>query len=146
MNASGPWREFLNKQLQVFLCVTFVETVRRVTGLRELHPAIETERLDVTDAAAIDTLYDRLNGIDVLVNAVGIVHNGSILECTEADWAAAVSLNLTSMVRIIRAGLPDMISRRGGSIINGMNRHDLIVDRVIVPERQDMSWPKARDR
>jgi 2-keto-3-deoxy-L-fuconate dehydrogenase len=89
--------------------------------LRDLHgsdPAINTQCLDVTDADAIQRVRDRLGRIDVLVNAVGIVHNGSILECTESDWSVAVNVNLTSMFRMVQAWLPGMASSGRGSIIN----------------------------
>jgi len=89
-----------------------------LAALRDIQPTIETERLDVTDAAAIDRLRAQVSRLHVLVNAAGIVHNGSILECTESDWSAAVVLNLTSMVRIVRAWLPAMLALGGGSIVN----------------------------
>jgi len=89
-----------------------------LAALRDIQPTIETERLDVTDAAAIDRLHAQVSRLHVLVNAAGIVHNGSILECTESDWSAAVVLNLTSMVRIVRAWLPAMLALGGGSIVN----------------------------
>ncbi|SFF73012.1 2-keto-3-deoxy-L-fuconate dehydrogenase [Novosphingobium sp. CF614] len=74
--------------------------------------------LDVTDAAAIDALAGTEDGFDVLFNCAGCVHNGTILECSEADWAFAFDLNVTAMYRLTRALLPAMIARGGGSIIN----------------------------
>jgi len=46
------------------------------------------------------------------------VHHGSILDCSDEDWAFAWQLNVTSMHRIIRALLPAMLAQGGGSIIN----------------------------
>ena len=77
-----------------------------------------TEVLDVTDLSAIDALHARRPGFDVIVNAVGYVHHGTILECDEGDWSRSIELNLTSMYRVIRAWLPDMVAAGGGSIVN----------------------------
>lgn len=84
--------------------------------------ACETQRLDVTDAAAIVEAARAVGAIDVLFNAAGYVHAGSILDCTEEDWAWAFDLNVRSQFRLIKAFLPGMLTGRegriGGSIIN----------------------------
>ena len=77
-----------------------------------------TEVLDVTDPGAIAALHARRPGFDVIVNAVGYVHHGTILECDEGDWSRSIEINLTSMYRVIRAWLPDMVDAGGGSIVN----------------------------
>lgn len=74
--------------------------------------------LDVTDGAAVLALAAELGRVDILFNCVGVVHNGSILDCSDADWDFAVALNLTSAMRLIRAFLPAMIAGKGGSIVN----------------------------
>jgi 2-keto-3-deoxy-L-fuconate dehydrogenase len=80
-------------------------------------PSIEAHLLDVTDAVAVGHSAGTLPAINILVNAVGIVHNGSILECSDRDWAKALTVNLTGMMQMIRVWLPRMIVN-GGSIIN----------------------------
>jgi len=77
-----------------------------------------TLALDVTDAAAVTAAAEATGPVDVLVNAAGFVHAGSILDCTEAQWATAFDLNVRSQYRTIRAFLPGMLARGGGSIIN----------------------------
>ncbi|BCA58300.1 SDR family oxidoreductase [Sphingomonas sp. HMP6] len=78
----------------------------------------EIRHLDVTDGAAVLALAAELGRVDILFNCVGVVHNGSILDCSDADWDFAVALNLTSAMRLIRAFLPAMIAGKGGSIVN----------------------------
>lgn len=78
----------------------------------------ETHRLDVRDAEAITRLSAELGRIDILFNCAGVVHSGSILECSEEEWAFALDLNVTAMVRMMRAFLPGMLEAGGGSIIN----------------------------
>jgi 2-keto-3-deoxy-L-fuconate dehydrogenase len=89
-----------------------------LASLSAEQPLIRRETLDVTNRAAIEDLCRLIPRLSVLVNAVGIVHNGTILECTDNDWAAALTLNLTSMMHTTRACLPGMLLRGGGSIIN----------------------------
>ena len=77
-----------------------------------------THQTDLTDAAAVATLRDAVGPIDVLFNCAGYVHSGTVLDCSEEDWAFAHALNVTAMYRTIRAFLPAMLERGGGSIIN----------------------------
>jgi 2-keto-3-deoxy-L-fuconate dehydrogenase len=79
---------------------------------------LETAALDVTDPGAILTLRDRIGGTDVLFNCAGYVDHGTILDCDEAAWARAFEINVTSMYRMIRAFLPGMVAKGGGTIIN----------------------------
>ena len=81
-------------------------------------PGITAMRLDVTDAEAIKALAAEVGPVQVLFNAAGFVHAGSILECEEADWDFSFNLNARSMYRLIRAVLPGMLKQGGGSIIN----------------------------
>jgi 2-keto-3-deoxy-L-fuconate dehydrogenase len=74
--------------------------------------------LDVTSAEAIDRACERIGGLDVLFNCAGYVHSGNLLECDESAWARSMDLNVTAMYRTIRAFLPGMLARGGGSIIN----------------------------
>jgi 2-keto-3-deoxy-L-fuconate dehydrogenase len=79
---------------------------------------IGVRRLDVTNRGAVETLAAEAGAIDVLVNAAGFVHHGSVLECDEAAWDFSFDLNVRSMYRMIRATLPGMLARGGGSIVN----------------------------
>lgn len=79
---------------------------------------LETARLDVTDAAAIEAFAGAREAPDILFNCAGIVHGGTVLDCTEDEFERAMTLNVRSMYRMIRALLPGMLARGGGSIIN----------------------------
>jgi 2-keto-3-deoxy-L-fuconate dehydrogenase len=74
--------------------------------------------LDVTDAAAIAATAREVGDIQVLFNAAGVVHAGTVLDYSEADWELAFDLNARSMARTIRAFLPGMLAQGGGSIVN----------------------------
>jgi 2-keto-3-deoxy-L-fuconate dehydrogenase len=74
--------------------------------------------LDVRSNAAIVALAAETGPIDVLVNAAGFVHHGSVLECSDEDWDFSFDVNVKSMHRTVRAFLPGMLERGGGSIVN----------------------------
>lgn len=80
-------------------------------------------RLDVTDTAAVEAYAGAVGGIDILANVAGFVHHGTVLDCSEDDWDFSFNLNVKSMHRMIRAFLPEMITRAqangsSASIIN----------------------------
>lgn len=81
-------------------------------------PGLQVVSLDVTDAAAIEAVRDRVGTLDVLFNCAGYVHSGALLECDEQAWQLSFDLNVTAMYRMIRAFLPGMLAAGGGSIIN----------------------------
>jgi 2-keto-3-deoxy-L-fuconate dehydrogenase len=75
-------------------------------------------KLDVLTPEDIARVVEGAGDIDILFNCAGVVANGSILDCTEEQWRLSMDLNVTSMFRLVRAVLPQMIARRRGSIIN----------------------------
>ena len=79
---------------------------------------LRTRRLDVLDPAAIQGFSQEAGAPDILFNCAGFVHNGAILDCDEAAFDFSVDLNIRAMYRMIRAFLPGMIARGGGSIVN----------------------------
>jgi len=79
---------------------------------------ITIAKLDVLDAGAIEAFGKATDNIDVLFNCAGVVHAGSILEATEADWDFAFNLNARAAFRMIRAFLPGMLAAGKGTIVN----------------------------
>jgi 2-keto-3-deoxy-L-fuconate dehydrogenase len=80
--------------------------------------ACRTAKLDVLLPDEIVRVVESAGTIDILFNCAGFVANGSVLDCTDEQWALSLSLNVTSMFRLVRAVLPQMLARRRGSIIN----------------------------
>ncbi len=81
-------------------------------------PRVRTMKLDVLDAAAVIAAAQQVGGVDVLFNCAGIVHQGSVLDATEEEWTRAFDINARSQFRTIKAFLPGMLTRGGGSIVN----------------------------
>ena len=78
----------------------------------------DLRKLDVRSTKAIDELAAEIGPIDILVNAAGFVHHGSVLECSDEDWDFSFDVNVKSMHRTARAFLPGMLERGAGSIVN----------------------------
>ena len=81
-------------------------------------PNISVVTLDVLDKAAIVKVVTSLPPLDVLFNCAGVVHNGSIQQATDDEWAFAFNLNVRAQFWTIQAVLPAMLAHGGGSIIN----------------------------
>lgn len=88
-----------------------------VSQLRS-EPGIETRRLDVLDENVVRETVRAVGAVDILFNCAGFVHHGTVLDMKDEELDFGLDLNVKSMVRTIRAVLPGMIERGGGSIIN----------------------------
>src|SRR5260221_9566750 len=78
----------------------------------------EVAKLDARDTAAVAAMAKRVGKVDILLNAAGFVHHGTVLECSDEDWDFSFDLNVKSMHRTIRAFLPGMLEGGRGSIVN----------------------------
>ena len=78
----------------------------------------DCRKLDVLSTEAVEAMAKTIGGIDILFNCAGYVHHGTVLTTSDEDWDFSFNLNVKSMHRTIRAFLPGMIARGGGSIVN----------------------------
>ena len=84
--------------------------LKALAGLRDEGIA-ETHIIDVRNTKSVEEAAKRIGQIDILFNAAGFVHAGSVLECSEADWDFSFDINVKSMHRTIRAFVPGMLER-----------------------------------
>jgi len=87
-----------------------------VAGLDGLNA--DKRKLDVRSNEAVEALAREIGPIDILFNCAGFVHHGTVLTTSDADWDFSFDLNVKSMHRTIRAFLPGMLEKGGGSIVN----------------------------
>jgi len=91
---------------------------KTLKSLNEEHQDIKVKNLDSTKKEDVEKFSSSLENVDVLFNAVGFVHHGTILECDEKDWNFSFDTNIKSMYFMTKSILPKMIKQNKGSIIN----------------------------
>jgi NAD(P)-dependent dehydrogenase (short-subunit alcohol dehydrogenase family) len=92
------------------------EIIRRAGGIAMSVPADVTVECSVQQA-----VYDALRvfgRLDTVVTAAGVATRAArVGETTDESWDEVVATNLTGTFRTIRATLPHLVERRGGSIV-----------------------------
>jgi 2-keto-3-deoxy-L-fuconate dehydrogenase len=81
-------------------------------------PKAKKRKLDVLSDKAVANFAEKVGAIDILVNAAGFVHHGTVMECDNAAWDFSFDLNVKSMHRMLRAFIPGMLAQGHGSIVN----------------------------
>src|ERR1700683_2860844 len=56
----------------------------------------EVARLGVRDSSPVDAMARRVGKTDILLNAAGFVHNGTVLECSDEEWDFSFDINVKS--------------------------------------------------
>jgi NAD(P)-dependent dehydrogenase (short-subunit alcohol dehydrogenase family) len=82
------------------------------------------QEVDVADSASVEAMYtattERYRGIDVLYNNAGIMpaDDASILETGPDAWDRVLDVNAKGVYLCCRHGIPHLLERGGGSVIN----------------------------
>ncbi|WP_424216532.1 SDR family oxidoreductase (plasmid) [Streptomyces sp. BI20] len=78
--------------------------------------------VDVTDrdafTAAVRAGEDRFGPVDCLVNNAGAMLLGRVVDQDPAEWDRMIDLNVKGVLYGIKAVLPGMVERGGGTIVN----------------------------
>lgn len=109
--------------VQVSICGRTHETMdHTLAELRALGVAAHGVVADVTCSGEVERFVDEsataLGGVDLLVANVGGSAGQELLASTPEDWARTFELNLFHAVRAIRAAVPHMQRRGGGSVVS----------------------------
>jgi 3-oxoacyl-[acyl-carrier protein] reductase len=93
-----------------------------VAAIRAAGGSAEAAKADVTSAADIAALADRLDkeheGVDVLVNNAAVLKNGLFALMSEASWNLVIDTALGGTARVTKAVMRGMLRRRWGRIVN----------------------------
>jgi meso-butanediol dehydrogenase/(S,S)-butanediol dehydrogenase/diacetyl reductase len=68
-------------------------------------------------AEAVGSTVRLFGGLDIVVANAGIGLGGSAAEVTDEQWTTTIGINLTGPLFLIRAALPHLTARGGGSIV-----------------------------
>ncbi len=76
---------------------------------------------DVTDpdhaTAVVAAAVERFGGLDVVVANAGVGFGGSAGDVDDERWSGTLDVNLTGPLRLVRAAIPELTARGGGSIV-----------------------------
>jgi NAD(P)-dependent dehydrogenase (short-subunit alcohol dehydrogenase family) len=79
---------------------------------------IQADVTDESDARrAVETAVQHLGGIDVLVNAAGILASGTVETTPLAAWDAMMNVNLRSVFHLMQLAAPHL-EKRHGNVVN----------------------------
>ena len=88
----------------------------------DLDYPFRTEVLDITDAAMVDSVCQRLlaehERLDVLVNGAGVLRMGLTDETSNADWLACMAVNAGGAFNLFRHTLPVFRRQKQGAIVS----------------------------
>lgn len=74
---------------------------------------------DYGDVERMFTVFTRhFSSLDVLVNNAGISHIGLLTDLTPGEWDRIVQTNLSSVFYTCRCGIPLMLRKKNGKIVN----------------------------
>ncbi len=99
---------------------------RREEKLREVALSLSPDKVEIIPAditkeedrhTIVRHTLDRFGGIDILVNAAGIIGSGTIENTTLEQWDTMLDINLRSLFRLTQVALPSLIERKG-NIVN----------------------------
>jgi NAD(P)-dependent dehydrogenase (short-subunit alcohol dehydrogenase family) len=74
-------------------------------------------REEAACSAWVQEATGRFSGLDGLVNAAGVLGNGSVLETSTAEWERIMDVNVTGVMQVTRAAA-EALKARKGSIVN----------------------------
>lgn len=98
-----------------------LDELKKLAGEAGSESLISPRISDVTDTSAIDRLAADIaaefGGVDVLVNAAGIIGNGTIENTTPAQWDEMMNINLRSVFYVMQKFVPFLQETRG-NIVN----------------------------
>ena len=82
--------------------------------------------LDVSDRSALDALAGRLDGLDVLINAAGVLtENRPVDELSVEDFRTSFEINVLGTLQACQAFGP-LLRERGGAVVNVASQAALV--------------------
>lgn len=98
-----------------------VDIARDCTGqpqAPELLPVVADVAKPEDCARFVDAARERWGGVDILVTNTGGPRPGAFENMADEDWQHAIDSTLMNVVHLVRAVLPHLRARGGGSIVN----------------------------
>jgi NAD(P)-dependent dehydrogenase (short-subunit alcohol dehydrogenase family) len=91
-------------------------------GFDQAAGAVRFVRTDVTQLDSVTHLFDRtistFGGVDILFNNAGVLGGPRFPEAGPSSWMKAIDINLVGVMNCIHVGVPHLVKRGGGVIVN----------------------------
>lgn len=86
---------------------------------------------DVSNQAALVTIFNKIGTIDILINNAGIAHVGNLENTASEDFNRVFKVNVEGAYNTMYAAIPHLKANKGGSILNmaSIAAHVGLVDR-----------------
>ena len=106
---------------------TVIGTSRTNDGMNMISQEIKSNdgkglKMDVTNQesinSAIKNIQDEYGSLYGLVNNAGITNDNLLMRMTEEQWLSVIETNLTSIYRVTKSIVKDMMKAREGRIVN----------------------------
>ena len=108
---------------------TVIGTSRSQQGIDDVNNVLKSTNgsgcgviFDVTDKNAVSTLNEKITSeygkVSVLVNNAGITMDNLLIRMSDKEWDEVIDTNLTSIYRITKEFVKDMMKERYGRVIN----------------------------
>ena len=93
------------------------------SGGRAIFCAVDVTTSDAPERI-VEAAVEAFGGIDVLVNAAGVIATGNIESTSDAAWDQMMAINLRGPFRLMREAIPHLKARKGNvvnvSSVNGL--------------------------
>ena len=94
----------------------------KLDKLKKKFPNIILEKFKLDQHEKIDefieSVYSKLDGLDVLVNNAGITMDNLSIRLTEENWKQVLDVNLTASFLMCKHAIKKMLKKKYGKIIN----------------------------
>jgi NAD(P)-dependent dehydrogenase (short-subunit alcohol dehydrogenase family) len=114
-------RQYAASGWQVIATARAPENAAELAALRDRNARVRVEQLDVTDAASVRALAERLKGqpIDLLINNAGVAGpTGKLPEIDLTEFERVMLVNTLGPVRVTQALLPNLRSGAGKKVVS----------------------------
>ncbi|MBB3121064.1 short chain dehydrogenase [Pseudoduganella violacea] len=98
-----------------------------LSGLRQ-HRIVRANRsgqdaehqVDISDAASLERLFERVGHFDAVVNAAGFCEYAPFLDMSEAQWRATLDSKLLGQMNVVRVGARHIADGGSFTLISGI--------------------------
>lgn len=90
----------------------------------EVKPVVADVTRDADIPRIVSETVSAFGGIDVLINAAGVLKSGNIMNTSTADWDHLMNVNVRAPFLLMREAMPHLVERKGNvvnvSSVNGL--------------------------